>query len=88
MKKFELYMGIAMIIITTLLDVLFPIVVTYSASNLALVCIMSLLGYVGGYLLIDSFIIRVETTYYVKGYNDGQEDAASDVREVFNNNKK
>lgn len=85
MKKFELYMGIAMVIITTLLDVLFPIVVSYSASNLALVCIMSLLGYVGGYLLIDSFVMRVETKYYFMGYKDGQADAADDVRGVFQN---
>jgi hypothetical protein len=75
MKKFELYLGIAMIIITTVLIIFFPLAVEYSNEKLALISLMSAIGYVGGYLLIDSYILRLETHYYVKGYNDGIEDA-------------
>jgi hypothetical protein len=75
MKKFELLLGIFMIVITTSLDILFPMIVPFSASNLALICILSAIGYMTGYLLVDSHICRVETHYYVKGYNDGLEDA-------------
>jgi hypothetical protein len=75
MKKFELYLGISMIIITTMLIIFFPLAVEYSNEKLALISLMSAIGYVGGYLLIDSYILRLETHYYVKGYNDGLEDA-------------
>lgn len=70
MKKFELYAGIAMLIITTMLDVMFPFIVPFSGSNLALICILSAVGYMVGYLYIDSHICRVETHYYLKGYDD------------------
>ena len=75
MKKFELYAGICMIAITTMLDVMFPFVVPFGGINLALMCIVSAVGYIVGYLFIDSYVLRTETHYYVKGYNDGLEDA-------------
>jgi len=75
MKKFELYLGIFVIIITTILDVLFPFVVPYSNSNLALIGFISALGYMSGYLLIDIYISRHEIHYWTKGYNDGLKDA-------------
>jgi hypothetical protein len=57
------------------LIIFFPLAVEYSNEKLALISLMSAIGYVGGYLLIDSYILRLETHYYVKGYNDGIEDA-------------
>lgn len=75
MKKFELYLGIFVIIITTILDVLFPFVVPYSNSNLALIGFISALGYMSGYLLIDSYIGRHEIHHWTKGYEDGLRDA-------------
>lgn len=70
MKKFELYTGIAMIVITTALDILYPMFVEFSATNLALICILSAIGYIVGYLFIDSHICRVETHYYLKGFDE------------------
>lgn len=75
MKKLELFMGIALIIITTIIDVMFPFVVPYNSSNLGLICIISALGYVTGYFLIDSYIGRHEIHHWTKGYEDGLRDA-------------
>jgi hypothetical protein len=70
MKKFELHMGIALIIITTILDVMFPFAIPFSKSNLALICLLSAMGYVSAYLYIDSYLGRHEMYYYSKGYED------------------
>jgi hypothetical protein len=86
MKKFELYMGIAMMIITTVLIILFPLAVEYSNEKLALISLLSAIGYVGGYLLIDSFICRVETHYYLKGYDECL-DEIKDTKVRFNLSK-
>lgn len=72
MKKFELYLAIAMIIITTIIDVMFPFIVPYSASNVALMCLLSAMGYVGAYLLLDSFLSRHEMHHYFKGFDASQ----------------
>lgn len=87
MKKFELYAGIALIIITTVLDVMFPLAVEYSNEALALISLLSAIGYVGGYLLIDSFICRVETYYYGKGYDDALSLFVSSPKSRFNLSK-
>lgn len=84
MKKFELYAGIALIIITTVLDVMFPLAVEYSNEALALISLLSAIGYVGGYLLIDSFICRVETHYYFRGYNEAKSLYESSPKPRFN----
>jgi len=75
MKKFELHMGIALIIITTILDVMFPFAIPFSKTNLALMCFMSAIGYVTAYLYIDSYLHRHELHHWTKGYNEGLEDA-------------
>ena len=81
MKKFELYMGIALIIITTILDVMFPFVVPFSKGNLALMCLMSAMGYVGAYLYIDSYLHRHELHHYTKGWDDAFKDMSREDRE-------
>lgn len=72
MKKFELFWGIALIIITTIIDVMFPFIVDYSASNLALMCMISAMGYIVGYLFIDSYLHRHEIHHYLRGYDDAR----------------
>ena len=84
MKKFELYMGIALIMITTALIILFPLAFEYSNEKLALISLLSAIGYVGGYLLIDSYILRVETHYYYKGFKDGKESSNLDDNDDYN----
>lgn len=79
-------MGIAMMIITTVLIILFPLAVEYSNEKLALISLLSAIGYVGGYLLIDSFICRVETHYYLKGYDECL-DEIKDTKVRFNLSK-
>ena len=68
-------MGIALIIITTIIDVMFPFVVPYSSSNLALICLLSVMGYMTGYFLIDSYLDRLKVHHWTEGYNDGFKDA-------------
>jgi hypothetical protein len=82
MKKLSLYMGILLIIITTTLDVMFPFVVPYSKSNLALISLMSLLGYFGAYLYIDSYLDRHAYHHYKKGVDDTLEDLDKDDRVI------
>ena len=77
MKKFELFMGIALIIVTTIIDVMFPFIVDYSASNLALICMISAMGYIGGYLFIDSYLGKHETHHYRRGMNDAHSSIVS-----------
>jgi len=84
MKKFELYLGITVIIITTVLIILFPLAVEYSNEKLALISLLSAIGYVGGYLLIDSYILKVETHYYHKGFKDGKESSNLDYNNDYN----
>lgn len=75
MKKFELHMGIMLIIITTIIDVMFPFVVPFSKSNLALVMLLSVIGYISAALYIDSYLHRHEIHHWTKGYEDGLKDA-------------
>jgi hypothetical protein len=72
MKKFELYIAIAMFIITTFLIIIIPISFEYSNGLLALVCFISAAGYITAYLLLDSFLSRHEMHYYFKGYDAGR----------------
>ena len=71
MKKFELYIAIAMFIITTFLIITIPMVFEYSNGLLALVCFISAVGYITGYLVLDSFLSRHEMHHYTKGYEHG-----------------
>ena len=70
MKKFELYIAIAMFIITTFLIITIPMVFEYSNGLLALVCFISASGYITAYLLLDSFLSRHEMHHYFKGFDD------------------
>jgi hypothetical protein len=73
MKKLELYLGIALIIITTVLLCIFMFVLEYTAERLAIVSILSILGYLSSYLYIDSYIGRLETTSYFDGFDAARE---------------
>lgn len=70
MKKFELYMGIALIIATSIMDVLAFFIVSASSANFAAIFIISFGGYITGYLFIDSFLHRHEIHHYLRGYDD------------------
>lgn len=83
MKKFELIMGISLLITTTILVVMFPFFIEYSKTNLVLMCILSSVGYITSYLYIDSYLARHEMHYYLKGYDDGLKDATTDVINAF-----
>jgi len=72
MKKFELYIAIAMFIITTFLIITIPMVSEYSSGLLALVCFISAVGYITGYLVLDSFLSRHEMHHYFRGYDAGR----------------
>jgi hypothetical protein len=70
MKKFELYLGIALIITTTVLICIFMLALSYTDERLMFVTFLSLLGYITSYLFIDSYICRTELDNYVKGYDE------------------
>ena len=83
MKKLQLIAGIALFIITTTIVVMFPFVIPYSDSNLALVSVLSIMGYFSAYMYIDMYLLSLEYHHYTKGYNDGLHDAATDVINVY-----
>lgn len=64
-------MGILLIIITTTIDVMFPFVVPYSKGNLALIGLLSILGYLGAYLYIDIYLDVNAHQHYIRGWDDG-----------------
>ena len=70
MKKFELYLGIALIISTTVLICIFMLALSYTPERLMFITFLSLLGYITSYLFIDSYICRTEINNYDKGYDD------------------
>ena len=81
MKKFELHMGIALIIITTILDVMFPFIVPFSNGNLALMCVLSAMGYISAALYIDSYLGRHAYYHYQRGKEAAYEYMYRDDRE-------
>ena len=70
MKKFELYLGIAMIIAVTALICIYMIAMEYTNERFMFVTFFSLIGYIVGYLFIDSYITRTEVYNYIKGHDD------------------
>jgi len=70
MKKFELYLGIAMIIAVTALICIYMLAIEYTDERLMFVTFFSLIGYIVAYLFIDSYIGRTEINNYLKGYDD------------------
>ena len=70
MKKFELYLGIAMIIAVTALICIYMLVIEYTNERFMFVTFFSLIGYIVGYLFIDSYITRTEVHNYIKGHDD------------------
>ena len=72
MKKFELYLGIAMIIAVTALICIYMTVIEYTDERLMFVTFFSLIGYIVAYLFIDSHIERLKINEYLKGYDDAK----------------
>lgn len=70
MKKFELYLGIAMIIAVTALICIYMLVIEYTNERFMFVTFFSLIGYIVAYLFIDSYITRTEVSNYIKGHDD------------------
>jgi hypothetical protein len=70
MKKFELFMGIALIIAVTVLICIYMLAIEYTDERLMFVTFFSMIGYIVGYLFIDSYITRTELHNYTKGYDD------------------
>jgi hypothetical protein len=72
MKKFELFMGIALIIAVTVLICIYMLVMEYTDERFMFVTFFSLIGYIVAYLYIDSYIGRTEINNYLKGYDDAK----------------
>jgi hypothetical protein len=72
MKKFELYLGIAMIIAVTALICIYMITIEYTNERFMFVTFFSMIGYIVAYLFIDSYITRTEVRNYIKGYDDAK----------------
>jgi hypothetical protein len=70
MKKFELYVGIALIFLTTCMLFIIMLSVTYTINRLGFMCFISTCGYTIAYLYIDSYLCNVEKHYYSKGFDD------------------
>jgi hypothetical protein len=70
MKKFELYLGIAMIIAVTALICIYMLVMEYTNERFMFITSFSMIGYIVAYLFIDSYIGRIKIDNYLKGYDD------------------
>ena len=69
MKKLQLLLGIALVIVTTIIDVMFPFIAQFSNLNLALMCLLSAVGYLAAFLLIDDYLKRHEIYHYFRGFD-------------------
>jgi len=72
MKKFELFMGIALIIAVTVLICIYMLALEYTNERFMFVTFFSIIGYLVSYLFIDSYITRTEVNNYLKGYDDAK----------------
>ena len=77
MKKFELYLGIAMIIAVTVLICMYMFIFSYTSERLMFVSFFSIVSYIIAYFYIDSYITRHEMHHYLKGYDDARKDITS-----------
>ena len=78
MKKFELYMGIAMLIGTTVLNAILFFTKPHELDNVFLIVIVAALGYGISNLYLDSYLYRHKVYHYDKGVEAGKQTTKTD----------
>lgn len=78
MKKFELYMGIAMLIGTTVLNMILLFTIPLELGNVFIIVIVSALGYGISNLYLDSYLYRHKIYNYDKGVAAGKSTSKTD----------
>lgn len=74
MKHLTLIMAILLAFVTTGVILLSFTVLEANGNNLALICMMSLMGYFGSYMYLDSYLEHIKKESFMAGYDAGSTD--------------
>lgn len=74
MKNLTLIMAILLAFVTTGVILLSFVVLEPNGNNMALICMMSLMGYFGSYMYLDSYLDHVKKESFMAGYDAGSTD--------------
>ena len=74
MKNLTLIMAMLLAIVTTSVILLSFTVLEANGNNLALICMFSLIGYLGSYIYLDSYLEHVKKDAFMAGYDAGSTD--------------
>ena len=74
MKHFTLIMAILLAVITTFIIITVPIITEFSGNTLGLLCMLSVMGYVGSYLYFDLYTNHLKKEAFMAGYDAGSSD--------------
>jgi len=86
MKKFELRMAIALMLITTIINVILLFTVELNLINIFIIVIVSGVFYGISNVYLDSYLGRHEIHHYLKGFDDAKASAkrTSDGNDDYN----
>ena len=74
MKNLTLIMAILLAIVTTSIILLSFVVLEPNGNNMALICMLSVMGYIGSYIYFDSYTEHVKKEAFMAGYDAGSTD--------------
>lgn len=74
MKNLSLIMAILLAFVTTGVILLSFVVLEPNGNNMALICMMSLMGYFGSYMYLDSYLEHIKKESFMAGYDAGSTD--------------
>jgi len=74
MKHFTLIMAVLLAIVTTFIIVTIPIITEFSGNNLGLLCMLSVMGYLGSYMYFDIYTDSLKKEAFMAGYDAGSTD--------------
>jgi hypothetical protein len=74
MKNLTLIMAILLAFATTGIILLSFTVLEANGNNLALICMLSVIGYFGSYMYFDSYTEHVKKEAFMAGYDAGSSD--------------
>jgi hypothetical protein len=74
MKNLTLIMAMLLAIVTTSIILLSFVVLEPNGNNMALICMLSVMGYIGSYIYFDSYTEHVKKEAFMAGYDAGSTD--------------
>lgn len=74
MKHLSLIMAILLVIVTTTIILLSFTVLEPNGNNMALICMLSVIGYIAAAMYFDSYTEHVKKDAFMAGYDAGSTD--------------